>query len=327
MPEVNKLQTITVPGRVTIGIPTFNRSRLAVRAIGSALAQNYPDLEVIVSDNASSDDTIERINEIRNSRLVFFRQQPSLGMIANLDFCLRHATGEFFLLLGDDDVLLPGAIEKLVEPFYHPPAGVKPETIGLVWCPCCITDADGAQLWTTDAGPEVESPVSLLVAMFGGKRGPRLSSILVRTADAIAVGGYRQQHGALCDLGNWGQATLLRDHVVGLAHPLVQYTQHSGSTTSQAAMRQWQELALTVHADLCASATARGDFAGARQLKAARRNLLSSATLTVLIQMIGKPGWIRNVGREILRSPSLLFTPYVGRRLLKEGWKMLRLFH
>src|SRR5437879_1051280 len=104
-PERRTADLMTVPGRVTIGIPTFNRSSLSIRAIRSALRQTYPHVEILVSDDAYSDDTVERIEEIGDPRLVFYRQRERLGLIDNFDFCLRHATGEFFLLLGDDDVL------------------------------------------------------------------------------------------------------------------------------------------------------------------------------------------------------------------------------
>ena len=78
---------MTVPGRVTIGIPTINRSQLAMRAIRSALAQTYSDIEVIVSDDASTDDTVERVRAIPDPRLVLFEQKQRLGLVGNFDFC------------------------------------------------------------------------------------------------------------------------------------------------------------------------------------------------------------------------------------------------
>ncbi|MGB6932748.1 MAG: glycosyltransferase family 2 protein [Acidobacteriaceae bacterium] len=193
---------MTVPRRVSIGIPTINRSDLALRAIRSALAQTYSDVEVIVSDDASTDDTVERIREIRDPRVVLFEQKQRLGLVGNFDFCLRHATGEFFLLLGDDDVLLPNAIERLVEPFLLGTAPIPGDAVGMVWCPCIIADADGRKLWVTDSGPTCESPASMISQLLAGNRGSRLSSILIRTADSISVGGYVQRHGDHCDLGN-----------------------------------------------------------------------------------------------------------------------------
>lgn len=311
-----------VPGRVTVGIPTINRSSLAVRAICSALAQTYSDVEVIVSDDASTDDTVQRIQEIHDLRLVLFQQKQRLGLVGNFDFCLRNATGEFFLLLGDDDVLLPTAIERLSAPFLQPYLSVDAVSVGVVWCPCQIADAKNSHFWTTESGPELESVSSLLVALFAGNRGPRLSSILLRTQDAIAVGGYESKYGDLCDIGNWGRAALLRDYAVCIPEPLVQYTNHPGSTTSQSAVRQWQEWARMVHADLLTSARARKDGKALGKLQAAKKNFISGITLTILIQTIGKPGWIRNAVRESMRSPSAFFTPYMLRRLFKDGLKV-----
>ncbi|MGC1784915.1 MAG: glycosyltransferase family 2 protein [Acidobacteriaceae bacterium] len=314
-----------IPGRVTIGIPTINRSELALGAIHSALSQSYRDIEVIVSDDASTDDTVERIRELQDGRLVLFEQKRRLGLVGNFDFCLRHATGEFFLLLGDDDLLLPNAIEELAKPLLQPSSLAGKHSIGVAWCPCRIADANSTEFWITEVGPRVESPASMLVALWAGNRGPRLSSILLRTEDAITVGGYEQKYGDLCDIGNWGRVALMDDAVACVPEPLVQYTNHHGSTTSQSAVEQWQNWARIVHADLLAAARARGDLDGERQLNAARTNFLSGITLTILIQTIGRPGWFRNALRQALRTPGAIFTPYMFRRLLKDGLKVLTL--
>jgi glycosyltransferase involved in cell wall biosynthesis len=313
---------MTVPGRVSIGIPTINRSSLALRAIRSALAQTYSDVEVIVSDDASTDDTVQRIREIRDPRVVLFEQKQRLGLVGNFDFCLRHASGEFFLLLGDDDVLLPPAIERLVEPFLLGKPPIPASALGVVWCPCRIANAKNSHFWTTESGPALEPVPSLLAALFAGNRGPRLTSILLRTQDSIAVGGYEDKYGDLCDIGNWGRAALLREYAVCIPEPLVQYTNHQGSTTSQSAVQKWQQWARIVHRDLLASAEASVDPRAADKIKSSKRNFISGITLTVLIQTIGKPGWIRNALRESMRSPSAFFTPYMFRRLIKDGRKV-----
>ena len=103
----------------------------------------------------------------------------------------------------------------------------------------------------------------------------------------------------------------------------MQYTNHQGSTTSQSAIRQWQQWARVVHHDLLASAEASQDPSAALKLKSAKRNFISGITLTILIQTIGKPGWIGNTLREAFHSPSAFFTPYMFRRLLKDGRKVL----
>jgi len=163
----------------------------------------------------------------------------------------------------------------------------------------------------------------MISQLLAGNRGSRFSSILIRTADSISVGGYVQKHGDHCDLGNWGRTALLREYAVCIPEPLVQYTQHYGSTTSQSSVKQWQDWASIMHTDLLDSARACADPEAAGKIKSSKRNLISGVTLTILIQSIGKPGWIRNAFRESLRSPGAFFTPYMFRRLIKDGRKVL----
>ena len=133
---------MTVPGRVTIGIPTINRSQLAMRAIRSALAQTYSDIEVIVSGDASTDDTVERVRAIHNPRLVYFRQQELTGVVRNQNTVLQAADGEFFILSSDDDILAPDALRQLVDPFLHGACGKPGSEFGLSWCHCEIIERE-----------------------------------------------------------------------------------------------------------------------------------------------------------------------------------------
>src|SRR5690625_3719051 len=90
--------------RVTIGIPTFNRaSTFLKQSLGSALAQDYPNLEIIVSDNQSEDETESYLRGIVDSRLRYLRQEKAVEPHENADTCLQEATGDYFLLLHDED--------------------------------------------------------------------------------------------------------------------------------------------------------------------------------------------------------------------------------
>jgi hypothetical protein len=90
---------------VSIGIPTYNRCDLLARAIDSVLGQSYRAIEVIVSDNASVDDTERVCREfsLRDSRLRYHRAKDNQGPIWNFSKVLRMATGEYFMWLADDD--------------------------------------------------------------------------------------------------------------------------------------------------------------------------------------------------------------------------------
>jgi glycosyltransferase involved in cell wall biosynthesis len=66
-------------GVVTVGIPTHNRSDLLERALRSVLAQTYENLEIIVSDDASSDDTPRRMSQFTDPRIVYLRSEKNTG--------------------------------------------------------------------------------------------------------------------------------------------------------------------------------------------------------------------------------------------------------
>lgn len=94
--------------KVSIMIPTYNRAKFLVEAIDSALAQDYPDIEVIVSDNASSDNTSEIVKPyLSDKRFRYFRNDENIGLEANWKKLLyEYATGNFGKLLNDDDYLI-----------------------------------------------------------------------------------------------------------------------------------------------------------------------------------------------------------------------------
>ncbi len=92
-------------------VPTYNRANLLYRAIESVIKQSYPNLEIIVVDDASDDNTQEVINGISDHRLRYIRHQKNLGGAASRNTGIDAATGEYIAFLDSDDVWLPQKIE------------------------------------------------------------------------------------------------------------------------------------------------------------------------------------------------------------------------
>lgn len=90
---------------VSIGIPTYNRAESLKRAINSAVNQTYTNLEIIISDNCSIDETQQLCEELckLDSRITYIRQAKNFGATNNFSFVLKKATGEYFMWLADDD--------------------------------------------------------------------------------------------------------------------------------------------------------------------------------------------------------------------------------
>jgi len=90
--------------RFTIGIPTYNRADFLRRSLECAVSQTCPDLEIIVSDNASTDGTAEVVRSF-GDRVRYHRNPTNLGATANFEKVLELASGDFFSWLQDDDLI------------------------------------------------------------------------------------------------------------------------------------------------------------------------------------------------------------------------------
>ena len=84
------------PFLVTVAITTHNRSALLQRALAGALTQTYRRLEVLVSDDASTDDTSQLMAGVRDPRFRYLRIDKPTGIAGNFQNALDHARGELF---------------------------------------------------------------------------------------------------------------------------------------------------------------------------------------------------------------------------------------
>lgn len=97
--------------KFTIGIPTFNRSALLAESLRSAMNQSYGDLEIIVSDNASTDKTPDVVRQF-GRRARYVRNETNLGATTNFFRLVELASGEYFSWLQDDDCIFGNFAER-----------------------------------------------------------------------------------------------------------------------------------------------------------------------------------------------------------------------
>lgn len=101
--------------KVSVIIPTYNRADLLPRAVNSVLAQTYSDLEIIIVDDCSPDDTREVIARFSDLRIRSFRHERNKGLSAARNTGIANARGEYIAFLDDDDEYLPSKLEEQVE--------------------------------------------------------------------------------------------------------------------------------------------------------------------------------------------------------------------
>ncbi|NIV30518.1 MAG: glycosyltransferase [Anaerolineae bacterium] len=112
--------------RVSVIIPTYNRSKLLRVALESVLAQTYPNVEIIVVDDGSTDDTATLMEEYAE-RVIYLRQ-ANQDVAAARNTGIRAASGEYLTFLDDDDMILPTKVERQMQVL------TSQSRVGLVHC-------------------------------------------------------------------------------------------------------------------------------------------------------------------------------------------------
>ncbi|MEM7271501.1 MAG: glycosyltransferase family 2 protein [Actinomycetota bacterium] len=111
---------------VSIGLPIYNGERFIERSVRSVLDQDYADFELVVSDNGSTDRSLEIIEEVADGdpRVVILRNSENRGAAWNYNNAFDHSRGRYFRWHADDDWFEPELIGKLVKAFEAEPSAV-----------------------------------------------------------------------------------------------------------------------------------------------------------------------------------------------------------
>ncbi len=110
--------------KFSVVIPTRERAATLKHALRTCLNQNFDDYEIVVSDNDSSPPTRAVVDQAASPKVRYVRTPGPLAMSSNWDFGVSHAHGEYVLLIGDDDGLLPHALAELDKLTREQPAKV-----------------------------------------------------------------------------------------------------------------------------------------------------------------------------------------------------------
>lgn len=128
---------------VSICIPCYNSENTIGKTIQSVLDQTYSNIEIIISDNASTDHTTEVVSAFTDSRIKLFVNDSNLGMFRNFQAALSRASGKYVKCLCADDVITPDCIEKQVNAFLQHPN----DNIVMVTCDKTVINEQGKELF------------------------------------------------------------------------------------------------------------------------------------------------------------------------------------
>ena len=118
--------TITNYPLVSVGLPVYNGENYVQNAIESILSQTYENLEFIIFDNASTDNTTEICEEYatRDNRVKYYRNKINLGAGPNYDNCFYKSSGKYFKWIAHDDMIEKSYLEKTVVAMENNPSAV-----------------------------------------------------------------------------------------------------------------------------------------------------------------------------------------------------------
>ena len=115
--------------KISIIIPTYNRCQLLSRAIQSVLDQTYPNIELIVVDNCSTDTTRKMVQGLSNPRIKYRRLEKRVGISSARNIGIEMAEGQYIGFNDDDDEIDPQKTELQIKKFIN-----TPERLGIVYC-------------------------------------------------------------------------------------------------------------------------------------------------------------------------------------------------
>lgn len=170
---------------ISIGVPTYNRANYLNKSIKSCLNQTYDNIEILVYDNASTDNTKEIIASFQDSRVKYFRHNNLINPIDNWNSCFKTSTGYYFTYISDDDLLKPRYIEKLFELSQSYP------NASLYRCGFNTIDENDKIIGEYSDYNEFDSPENFFKSRIIGSKPQFLPGFLFKTNDIRKIGGFR----------------------------------------------------------------------------------------------------------------------------------------
>lgn len=214
--------------KVSICIPVYNGEKHLKETIESVVSQTYKNVEIIIQDNASIDETSEIIKSFSDFNNIFYERNDKLvSMAENWNIATSRASGEYLVLLSADDLLAPDFVEKCIEIFR------SEDGLSVVSSEHYLLTEDGLK--------------TRKLPVIGGRRDVSFSEILLKNPFSINFsmfkmaalkksltvrGGVFKEPYFTCDYDLWIRLAADRHQIYFITSKLATYRVHSGSLSS-----------------------------------------------------------------------------------------------
>jgi glycosyltransferase involved in cell wall biosynthesis len=238
----------------SVCIPKYNYGHYLRATIESVLIQSFQDFELIVADNASTDNSVEMVEGFSDPRIKLIKNETNVGFAPNLDRATESAIGQYVILLSSDDLMMPDALERYAETIRDYRAGQSSasgrQEMLVLFSAIEIIDSDGkvfdrrfAQPWLEGNGSFTQ-PLNQSVFTTSGYEVLRrrmvelqhvghFASTCVSRRVFEAVCGYRSFHTIDPDTFYSYKCLLLNPTVKYIEEPLFRYRVHNQNQLAQ----------------------------------------------------------------------------------------------
>jgi glycosyltransferase involved in cell wall biosynthesis len=220
-----------VKTKLTVAIPTFNRAGLLKESLASVLAQDYDDFQVVVLDNASTDDTPAVVHSFKDSRVSYRRNRENIGSWRNWNRALELNQSPCLGIFHDDDLMQQGFLRESMAALEASPDA------GFSFCLCDYIDNEGKLLSRQNDGGFQEGRVAgraFIERMISAGYVVHTVSILMRASALKDVGPFDSPHSQhTFDLNLYLRLAAHGD-VVFVRRPLVRLRVHPGQISQNA---------------------------------------------------------------------------------------------
>lgn len=263
---------------ISVCIPTYNGARYLADALRSVLAQTYDDFELIVCDDASTDETVKVAASFRDERLRVVINPSRLGLVGNWNRCLELTGGEYIVLFHQDDLMYPENLRQKADLLSRQPdAAFVHSDID------CIDESGrviGGHWASQPSRSTVMAGEAFYSAVAGGVNPVACPAVMIRRACLSEVGNFNDRFPFVVDLAMWLQLAARYD-VGYVAQKLIAHRLHNQQEGSR--YRNTGRDALDILRLL--------DYTRATHLSAAHRRHIEGAYLALSRQSAGMARW------------------------------------
>ncbi len=214
---------------VTVAIPSYNHAKYIGETIQSALDQTFQDFEILIIDDASTDNTLEIIKSFNDPRIRLIISEKNSGVCETTNMCIAQAQGKYIALIASDDVIEKTKLEKQVN-FLE-----KNPSYGAVFSGMEVIDEDGktdekkTKKYTKVFEKENRSRSEWLNYFFHNGNCMAAPSLMARTSALKEAGGFDFKITQAHDFNLWVKLCLLGHEIFIIPEKLLKYRERNNN--------------------------------------------------------------------------------------------------